>query len=176
MSAIAIRPEAPADHEAIRAVVRRAFRVAHGRPGEDAGSKEPGSEEAAIVDRLRAAGELALSLVAETERRIVGHAALSPVTISDGTPRWYGLGPVAILPEVQGREVGTALMQRVIADIREAGARGIVVLGDPGFYGRFGFEHDPRLAYPGPPARYFQRLALNGDTPTGVVRYASAFG
>ena len=49
------------------------------------------------------------------------------------------------------------------------------LLGDPGYYARFGFEHDPQLFYPGPPAEYFQRLVLDGPPPAGVVRYASAF-
>lgn len=109
--------------------------------------------EAAIVDRLRADRALALSLVA-VEDRIVGHVAFSRVTISDGAVGWYGL----------------------LDRLRGIGARGCVVLGEPAYYGRFGFRHDPRLAFAGPPARYFQMLDFAGEPPAGLVRYAAAFG
>ena len=57
----------------------------------------------------------------------------------------------------------------------ERGARGIILLGSPEYYSRFGFEHDPELQYPGPPAEYFQRLVISGDRPSGIVQYAKAF-
>lgn len=96
--------------------------------------------------------------------------------ISDGSQGWFGLGPVSVLPACQREGVGQRLMQRAIADLRETGARGIVLLGDPAYYARFGFRHDPRLVYPGPPPEYFQRLVLEGEPPAGNVSYAPAFG
>ena len=166
MSAIVIRPERDSDAPIIHALIAEAFRDMPFSEG----------DEADIVDALRRDGDLALSLVAEDAERMVGHVALSPVTVSDGTDRWYGLGPISVLPERQREGIGLRLMKRAIADSRAMGARGIVLLGDPAFYGRFGFEHDPKLAYPGPPPRYFQRLVLRGEPPTGTVSYAPAFG
>ena len=166
MTAIAIRPEEPRDHAAIGVVTQAAF----------ADTPHSDGSEVRIIERLRSDGDLTLSLVAEDGERIVGHVAVSPVQISDGSPGWYGLGPIAILPSLQRRGIGSRLMQRAIADMRMRGARGLVLLGDPAYYSRFGFEHDPALRYPGPLPEYFQRLAVAGDAPSGTVRYAPAFG
>ncbi|WP_421989486.1 GNAT family N-acetyltransferase [Qipengyuania sp.] len=166
MTAIAIRPEEPRDHAAIGVVTQAAF----------ADSPHSDGSEVRIIDRLRSDGDLTLSLVAEDGERIVGHVAVSPVQITDGSRDWYGLGPIAVLPSLQRQGVGLRLMQRAIADMRMRGARGIVLLGDPAYYQRFGFEHDPQLVFPGPPAEYFQRLVIDGDAPSGTVSYAPAFG
>ena len=166
MTAIAIRPEEPRDHAAIGVVTQAAFADAPHSDG----------SEVRIIERLRADGDLALSLVAEDCDRIVGHVAISPVEISDGSVGWYGLGPIAVLPSLQRQKIGSRLMQRAIADMRMQGARGLVLLGDPAYYARFGFEHDPALRYPGPLPEYFQRLVVAGDAPSGTVRYAPAFG
>ena len=166
MSAVAIRPERPPDHAAIAVVTEAAFRNTQHSDG----------SEVAIVDRLRKDGDLRLSLVAEDAERIVGHVAISPVMIEGKACDWYGLGPISVLPSLQHTGIGSRLMQRAIADMREEGAAGIVLLGDPAYYARFGFEHDPRLEYPGPPPEYFQRLVINGRAPTGLVSYAPAFG
>ena len=162
-----IRDERPGDEPAIAALTAAAFHdVAH----------SDGSE-AAIVERLRADGDLAISLVAENlDLAIVGHAAFSPVAISDGTPRWYGLGPCSVIPLRQRAGIGSALIEEGLERLRQVGAGGCVVLGDPAYYRRFGFEHDPALAYPGPPPAYFQRLLLSGLVPRGIVSYAPAFG
>ncbi|MEX0341732.1 MAG: GNAT family N-acetyltransferase [Erythrobacter sp.] len=166
MTAFAIRPEREGDAQTIFALTEAAFRD---MPFSD-------GDEQQLVDRLRSAGDLTLSLVAEDAERIVGHIAFSPVTISDGTTGWYGLGPVSVWPELQRQGIGAALVKRGIADIRGLGGKGIVLLGSPDYYARFGFEHDPDLRYPGPPAEYFQRLVLDGDAPRGTVSYAPAFG
>ena len=166
MSAFAIRPERAGDEQVIHDLTEAAFRD---MPFSD-------GDEQDLVDRLRADGDLTLSLVAEDANRIVGHIAFSPVTISDGSSDWYGLGPVSVLPELQRGGIGGKLIQRGIADMRAIGARGIVLLGSTDYYPRFGFEHDPQLVYPGPPAEYFQRLVLEGEAPSGTVSYAPAFG
>jgi putative acetyltransferase len=162
-----IRDERPGDEPAIAALTRAAFRdLAH-----SAGN------EAAIVERLRADGGLAISLVAENlDRAIVGHVAFSPVAISDGTPRWYGLGPVSVIPLRQRAGIGSALIEEGLERLRQMDAGGCVVLGDPAYYRRFGFAHDAALAYPGPPPEYFQRMILSGPAPQGTVSYALAFG
>ncbi|MFL0354980.1 GNAT family N-acetyltransferase [Erythrobacter sp. GH1-10] len=166
MSAITIRPETPADAERIHTLTQAAFRD---MPFSD-------GDEQDVVDQLRADGDLTLSLVAEDAERIVGHIAFSPVTISDGTQGWYGLGPVSVWPELHGQGIGSRLIRRGIADMRTLGAKGVVLLGSTEFYPRFGFAHDPQLTYPGAPTEYFQCLVLEGAMPRGQVAYAPAFG
>lgn len=161
-----IRAEWPGDEPAIERVIGAAF----------ASAAHASGNEGAIVRTLRSAGDLTLSLVATDAARLIGHVAFSPVTIADGTPGWFGLGPVAVLPEVQGHGIGTRLIQAGLVALAKQEARGIVVLGDPAFYGRFGFRAVPGLVYPGVPVDYFQALALAGEMPRGAVRYASAFG
>jgi len=96
--------------------------------------------EADLCARLMGDGALALSLVAEVENRAVGHVALSPVTLpGPAGPRLLGLGPIAVDPARQGTGIGSALMRAGLAAAREAGWAGVVLLGDPAYYGRFGF-------------------------------------
>jgi len=163
---VTIRSEAPGDETAIHTLTEAAFRDMPFADG----------DEQDLVDRLRADGDLALSLVALDGARIIGHIAFSPVTISDGAANWYGLGPVSVEPERQRGGIGGALIRRGLADMQEKGARGVVLLGSPDYYARFGFRHEPQLAYPGPPPEYFQCLVLDGKLPRGEVRYARAFG
>lgn len=164
---IAIRPEVEDDAASISALVTAAFREAPHSSG----------TEARIVEQLRRDGDLVLSLVATNyDRAIIGHIAFSPVTISSGVEGWYGLGPVSVIPSAQRDGIGKALIERGIADMRARGARGIVLLGDPEYYARFGFRADPELIYPGPPAENFQMQVLEGEKPEGTVSYASAFG
>ncbi|WP_271439858.1 GNAT family N-acetyltransferase [Pontixanthobacter luteolus] len=166
MSAVTLRPERPGDEPSIHALTEAAF----------LGTAFSDGSEPDLIGQLRSDGDLALSLVAErADHGLVGHIAFSRVTISNNSADWYGLGPVSVLPEFQRSGIGTALINQGIAELRQAGACGIVLLGDPGYYARFGFEHDPQLSYPGPPAEYFQRLVLDGPPPSGVVRYADAF-
>ena len=163
---LTIREERAGDASAIAALTEAAFRDAPHRSG----------TESAIVERLRSDGDLALSLVlVNADETIIGHAAFSPVTISDGTPGWFGLGPVSVIPLRQRAGIGTALIQAGLDRLRSRRARGCVVLGEPAYYGRFGFGHDPRLAHPGPPPEYFQALPFAEGPPAGTVRYAPAF-
>ncbi|MEO0870847.1 MAG: N-acetyltransferase [Pseudomonadota bacterium] len=163
---IAIRPEAPGDESTIFTLTQSAF----------AGMEFSGGTEGYIVDKLREDGDLTLSLVALDRLRIVGHIAISPVTISDGASGWYGLGPVSVAPEMQRAGIGGLLIRRAIEQMRERGAKGIVLLGSTEYYPRFGFRHEPQLRYPGPPPEYFQCLLLEGDLPSGNVAYSRAFG
>ncbi|GAW65695.1 acetyltransferase [Geoanaerobacter pelophilus] len=98
---LAIRKEAPADVAAIEAVTIAAFLNA----------PYTSHTEQFIVNALRKAGKLTVSIVAEEDGEIVGHVAVSPVSVSDRTTGWFGLGPISVLPEWQGRGVGSALMQ-----------------------------------------------------------------
>ena len=161
-----IRPEAPGEEAVIRALTTLAFESAAHSDG----------TEAAIVDGLRDGGALSVSLVAVQDDAIVGHVAFSPVSIEGAGDGWYGLGPISVRPDRQGRGVGSALVRAGLERLGELGAAGCVVLGEPGYYGRFGFEHDPALRYADVPAPYFQRLVLRGPAARGEVHYHPAFG
>ena len=160
-----IREERAGDEASTRRVTELAF----------AGAAHSDGTEVDIVERLREGRALAMSLVADDEGAIVGHVAFSPVAI-EGTHGWFGLGPVAVAPVRQGHGIGHALIAKGLAGLRAQGAKGCVVLGDPGYYARFGFAHDPALAYPGPPPHYFQVLVFDGRSAVGIVRYHPAFG
>lgn len=160
-----IRKEAPSDAAAIDAVTIAAFREA----------AHSSHTEHCIIRALRDAGQLSLSLVAEDDHSIIGHVAISPVTISDGTSGWYGLGPISVAPERQGQGVGCLLMTQALAELRDMGASGCVLLGEPGYYTRFGFVAEPSLVLPGVPAEYFQAICFNGNLPAGDVNYHESF-
>lgn len=159
-----IRPERPSDAAAIRGVTGAAF----------AGSSYGHNGEAGIVDALRADDALAASLVAEAEGEVIGHVAFSEVTIGS-VEGWHGLGPVSVAPAWQGRGVGQALVRAGLKAIRDLGSGGCVLLGDPSYYGRFGFESDPRLSYGGEVSAYLLRLVLEGEPLSGEVLYHPSF-
>lgn len=161
-----IRAETPADTGAIGRVVAAAFLDA----------PHTGHTEHFIVAALRAAGVLAVSLVAEHDGDVLGHVAVSPVSIADGTRGWYGLGPVAVLPAVQRLGIGQRLVEAALRRLGHCHAAGCVVLGDPAYYRRFGFAPAPGLVLPGFPASHFQALAFGARMPAGVVDYDPAFG
>ena len=160
-----IRTERDEDAPAIRVLTAAAFENAPHSSG----------TEAAIVDALRDAGALTLSLVAESEERIVGHVAFSPVTINGEAGRWFGLGPVSVDPTEQRRGTGQALIWDGLERRKAAGAEGCVLLGDPAYYRRFGLISDPKLRYGDVPPEYFQRLSFTGVEPEGEVAYHSGF-
>jgi putative acetyltransferase len=128
-----------------------------------------------IINALRAAGALSVSLVAEIGRNVVGHVAFSPVTISDGNPHWYGLGPVSVLPKHQRQGIGTALINEGLSLLKARGAKGCMLVGEPAYYQRFGFRNLPALILEGVPQQYFLALPFEDQTPTGVVVFHSAF-
>lgn len=167
MRPLTIRDEQPGDIPAIHALTRAAFAKATHSDG----------NEQDIVDALRADGDLTLSLVATNmDEAIVGHIAFSPVTISDGSKDWYGAGPVSVMPTRQRTGIGSQLATEGIERMIAMGAQGIVLLGDPGYYERFGFLPDPNLILPDVPPEYFQvRMLGTGPRPKGTVRYAKAF-
>jgi putative acetyltransferase len=128
-----------------------------------------------MIEALRAARALTVSLVAERDGRVVGHVAFSPVTISDGTPGWYVLGPISVLPEYQRQGIGKALTTEGLSRLRELDARGCCVVGHPGYYGRFGFINPSGLGYEGVPPEAFFSLAFDGLNPRGTVTFHEGF-
>jgi putative acetyltransferase len=165
MLGITIRPESASDVTAIEAVTVAAFRDA----------PHTAHTEQFIVAALRTAGQLSVSLVAELGGEVVGHVALSPVALSDGSPGWFGLGPISVLPEHQARGIGSRLMQEALQSLRNRGASGCVLVGDSGFYRRFGFRPEASLTYPGVPTEYFLALAFGAAMPRAAVTFHGAF-
>ena len=162
---IKIRSETAADAPAIEAVTISAFLNA----------PHTSHTEQFIVSALRKAGRLAISLVADAEGTVIGHVAVSPVSVSDGASGWFGLGPISVVPEHQRRGVGSRLMHDALRILRERGAAGCVLLGEPEYYSRFGFQADPNLIFPGVPPEYFQAISFASSRPHGTVSYHEAF-
>jgi putative acetyltransferase len=161
-----IRQEQGQDHDTVKRVTADAF----------ASMEHSKQTEPAIIAALRDAGALTISLVATDGDVVIGHVAFSPVTIDGEDHRWFGLGPVSVRPDLQGRGIGGALIRQGLNELRAQGAAGCLLLGNPGYYRRFGFENDPDLRYPGAPPEYFMRLTFGGSDPAGQVEYHAAFG
>lgn len=163
---VLIRSERPTDKEAIEKVTAEAF----------AGKPYSNGTEHLIVNALRDAGEMALSLVAEVNREVVGHVGFSLVTINGKAVDWYGIGPVSVAPEYQLQGIGSKLVKAGLAKIRDAGAKGCVLEGNPEYYGRFGFKAYPDLIYEGAPGpEYFMALPFYDEVPHGKVEFHKSF-
>ena len=166
---IQLRHETPDDMAAIEAVTVAAF----------ADAPHTSHTEQFIVRALRAADELTHSIVAEEHGQVVGQVALSPVTITDRNGHkaegWYGLGPISVLPQRQGQGIGSRLMEQALAELRAMQAAGCVLLGEPAYYARFGFQAHAGLQLPGVPPGYFMALAFDGPVPEGIAHYSGAF-
>lgn len=165
MNGVLVRPEVTSDVADVRHVNIEAFR------------DHPISRqtEHLIVDTLRAAGALVVSLVAVWEDRVVGHIALSKAIIGSSANGWYLLGPIAVLPSLQGHGIGSVLVEAGLEELRARVAVGCVLVGDPGFYSRFGFSTFPGLVHDGVPQEYVLALPFTDDEPAGSVRAHEAF-
>jgi putative acetyltransferase len=159
-----IRPEQPDDVTAIHTVHAASFPIA---------------AEADLVDLLRAAGCLRLSLVAEIGAEVIGHIAFSPVTVKTGVPG-AGLAPIAVAELHRRQGVASELVRAGLEACRAAGFGWVVVLGEPAYYSRFGFRAASEFGlfdeYGGGPA--FQCVeVVSGALPVGagLVRYAAEF-
>ena len=162
---VLIRSETSADVSAIAEVTVAAFKtlaISH-------------HTEQFIIAALRAARARTVSLVAEVDGRVAGHIAFSPVTISDGTPNWYGLGPVSVLPEHQRKGIGGALIQEGLSRLKGLDAKGCCLVGHPQYYRKFGFENVAGLVLEGVPPEVFFALSFDGHTPQGTVVFHEGF-
>jgi len=162
---VVLRSETDADVSAITDVTVAAFETL----------EISNHTEQFIIEALRAANALAVSLVAELDGRVIGHIAFSPVTISDGTGNWYGLGPVSVLPEYQRRGIGKALILEGLSRLKALSAEGCCLVGQPEYYRQFGFENTPELVLEGVPPEVFFVLPLDGRTPRGTVTFHEGF-
>lgn len=134
-----------------------------------------GHTEQFVVAALRDARALTVSLVAEIDGRVVGHIAFSPVTMSDGTEGWYGLGPVSVHPDFQREGIGRALINEGLSRLKSIGAKGCCLVGHPQYYRQFGFENIEGLVYEGVPQEVFFVLSFDGKIPQGKVMFHEGF-
>jgi putative acetyltransferase len=168
-SEVGIRLEEPEDAAAIRRVNELAFE---------------GRTEANIVDALRAANAVVLSMVAvANDGEVLGHALVSPVTVTTKHEEFtlLGLGPVSVLPSEQGQGIGTRLVETCLEQSRLHDHAGMVVVGEPDFYRRFGFIPESRWGLRwdvDAPDEVFMALELSVGLLTGisgVVHYRREF-
>ncbi|KAF2211017.1 hypothetical protein CERZMDRAFT_98758 [Cercospora zeae-maydis SCOH1-5] len=196
-----IRPERPEDTTAIRQVISAAF----------AEKSHLQHREVQVVDQLKSAGQLSVSLVATTrveyqwngndahqqdealegDEVVVGYVAVSPVKLvprrdENGSKRaqkvvegWYGLGPVAVRPNLQCNGVGKALVWKAREVLLEMNARGWVVCGRRDLYARFGFDSYAGLWVEDVPKHRVSCAELNKsedeDQLQGEIRYCDAW-
>jgi putative acetyltransferase len=162
---ILIRPEHADDHIAIHDITKRAF----------ASMPFADGDEPELIGKLRNAGVLALSLVAEHDGTVVGQITLTPAFADDGSPGWFALGPIAVAPDRQSQGIGGQLIRAGTEWMRTQDAAGCVLVGNPAYYSRFGFVPFPALAPQGEPAEYFQILPLRVGEPNIVVGFHPLF-
>lgn len=170
-----LRPEEPEDIDGVRRVVEAAF----GQP-----------DEAQIVDRLRADGDLVMSHLADRKHEIIAHVAFSPAQVINeaGEARevpggLLALAPMAVLPEYQKQKVGGGLLQSALIRLEREGVGAVVVLGHPEYYPRFGFTPASafglRCPFDAPDDAFLLRVFrddMRRDAFQGTVRWAPAFG
>ena len=162
---ILIREETAGDIAAITEVTESAFETL----------EISDHTEQFVIQALRSAKALTLSLVAEMDGRVVGHIAFSPVTVSDGTPNWYGLGPVSVQPMYQRMGIGKALIREGLSRLKDLGAKGCCLVGHPQYYTKFGFKNVADLTIDGVPPEVFFALAFDGCYPQGTVTFHEGF-
>ena len=160
-----IRKETADDIEAITQVTIAAFKTL----------PISNHTEQFIINALRGGGALTISLVAEIDGRVVGHIAFSPVTVSDGSIGWYGLGPVSVLPEYQKQGIGKSLIDEGLSLLKELGGQGCTLVGDPNYYKRFGFRNYPELVHEGVAQEVFLALPFTDKVARGIVVFHEGF-
>ena len=159
--AYVIRPERSEDAEAIAALTKAAFAPM---------SFSDGTEYLAPA-RMRADGDLTLSLVATQDGTIIGHAAFSPVRVDGRRDNWFGLGPISVEASFQKQGIGTQMVKSGCETLITMGAKGVILLGNPAVYGPMGFVSDGALTYRDIPPIYVQYLAFTDETPSGKVTF-----
>lgn len=164
---VSIRREQPGDERAIRALTDAAFRDMPFADG----------DEGEVVDRLRADGDLYLSLVAlNSDQAIIGHVAFSPISIGETGGQWYQLGPISVIPSGQKSGIGSQLIEHGLAELKDSGAAGVALVGNPDYYERFGFTREHAVSLSEGMDPYLQITAFGSEAPRGQLKLAKAFG
>lgn len=164
-ASLVVRGEGPNDINAIHDLTKRAF---HGKPYSD-------GDEQDLVNSLRDAGVLTISLVADDAGMILGHVAISPAFARDGSDGWFALGPIAVEPTRQRQGVGGRLIKDSMERLIATKAQGCILIGDTKYYPRHGFVPRPDLAPDDQPSQNYMVRALNGQTPDTVVDFHPIF-
>ena len=162
---VLVRDEKDTDYRVISDVTKSAFET----------MEISNHTEQFIIEALRSAKALTVSLVAEVDALVVGHIAFSPVTMSDGTKDWYGLGPVSVHPDFQRKGIGKALIQEGLSRLRNLKAKGCCLVGHPEYYRQFGFNNVEGLVHEGVPQEVFFALSFDGNMPQGNVMFHEGF-
>lgn len=166
LNALILRDETDVDRAVIHDLTRRAF----------APMPFAGGDEQDLIDRLRAARALSVSLVAELNGQVVGHVAFSPANAADGSLGWYALGPIAVEPGLQRRGIGRRMIHEGLQRLRAADAAGCILVGNPAVYGPSGFRPFPQLAPLGIPSQFFMIHPLRVAEPVSVAAFHPLFG
>ncbi len=161
---IFVRPEQPKDHTVIRAIVTAAF---------------PTDAETRLVDALRANGKAIYSFVAVNENdEVLAHVLFSPITTPPPTAKGLGLAPVAVKPEFQNQGIGSQLIRASLIECKADGFDFIVLLGDPAYYQRFGFQTASAFGLQneyGVDDEFMVLPLSDRELPKGLVQYADEF-
>lgn len=161
-----IRGESERDYQSISSLLKSAF-AAHPYSRQN---------EHLLVDTLRVQKGLVIANVAcIDETLVIGHIAFSVVYVNGVFVNWYMLAPLAVLPEYQNKGVGAALVIDALEALKRIGAKGVILVGDPAYYCRFGFAASSGLHAKGVPSEYLLALALDGDIVQGDVTFHEAF-
>jgi putative acetyltransferase len=159
--------ETEQDIPAVAEILRRAF---------------GGEEEALLVEKLRASGASIISMVAKEDGRVAGHILLSPVTLEGSPLKGVGLGPLSVAVDRRRRGIGTLLVKAGLSSCRDMDYDFAVVVGEPAYYSRFGFEKGSTLglkcALPVPDDVFLARALKPGilQGVSGTVHYLPEFG
>lgn len=162
---LVIRPEIPSDIAGIRALTSRAFE----------GLAYSDGTEAEIIDRLRSAGGLAVSLAAFRSGKLVGHVAFSPAVATWDAQGWFALGPISVAPDQQRQGIGKRLIAEGLSRLQASGGKGCILVGNPAYYRQSGFALAPQYCPPTQPPDYFMIRALGEDQPCGQFEFHPAF-
>ena len=160
-----IRPERPEDFEQVFEVNAAAF---------------ASEDEAKLVDKLRQV-DGCISLVAESDGRIIGHISFSPLTLNDRSTFFTGLAPMSVLPEHQTHGIGSKLVESGLSACRDAGHTAVFVVGHAAYYPRFGFRPAADMGftceYPVPPDNFLALELVNDSLAgqSGLIKYDPVF-
>ncbi len=160
---VTLREEEDGDQGQVRGLIEASF---------------PGTGEALLVDRLRSDGDIVLSLVAEDSGVVVGYVSFSRLTVVDGAApfRAVALAPLAVYPEYQQQGIATRLIREAHACLAALGETLSVVLGEPGYYGRFGYHHRRAAGFESDyQSPYLMALSFGSAPSGGRLVYPAAF-